>query len=301
VDRLAELEAFVRVIETGSFSAAARQLQMGQPAISKTIALLEERLDVRLIHRSTHGLVLTEAGENFYERARRALDEADEADRAAQGTSHGFSGRLRVSATVTFARLHIMNRLPAFLAAHPSLEIDLILDDQSVDLVEHGIDVALRIGKPASFTPSAEKIGRCKRYVLATPAYFARHGEPSMPAEILLHETIVYSQPASGTSWTFRQATTETSIDVRGRIRVTAAEAFREAVFADLGLAIAPEWLFARELKDGAVRPTLADWKLSEVELWAVFPGGERAGAKARAFTTFVKAILMEEGWLASD
>jgi DNA-binding transcriptional LysR family regulator len=132
------METLIRVVETGSFSAAARHLRVGQPAVSKSIAQLEERLGVRLLRRSTRGLTPTEAGQNFLERARRVIEEADEAELAARGAGGGLVGRLRISAAVTFARLHLVPRLPAFLAAHPDITIDLVLDDRMIDLIEEG-------------------------------------------------------------------------------------------------------------------------------------------------------------------
>jgi DNA-binding transcriptional LysR family regulator len=136
MNRLATMEAFVRVVDTGSFSGAARQLRIGQPAISRAIAQLEERLGVRLLLRSTHGLAATEAGQNFYEHAKRAIHEADEADLAARGAGAALFGRLRISAATTFARLNLIPRLGEFLAAHPALDVEVVLDDRNVDLIE---------------------------------------------------------------------------------------------------------------------------------------------------------------------
>src|SRR5271169_1441146 len=135
MDRLAAMHTFIKVIETGSFSAAARQLHIGQPAVSKTVAQLEERLGVRLLVRSTRSLTPTEAGQSFYERAKRAVDEAEEAEVAARGTNASLSGVLRIAAAVTFARLHVVPRLGAFLAEHPALSIGIILDDRTIDLI----------------------------------------------------------------------------------------------------------------------------------------------------------------------
>ena len=145
MDRLAAMEAFVRVIEAGSFSGAAKQLHLGQPAVSKAIAQLEDRLGVRLLLRSTHGSAPTDAGRSFYERAKRAIEEAEEAELTARGAAATLSGRLRVCAAATFARLHVIPRLPTFLAAHPALDVDIVMQDGDIDLVETGIDVALRI------------------------------------------------------------------------------------------------------------------------------------------------------------
>ncbi len=151
MNRLGAMEAFVRVVDAGAFCGAAKQLRIGQPAVSKTIAQLEERLGVRLLLRSTHGLTPTEAGRNFYDRAKRSIEEAEAAELAARGTAAALSGRLRVCAPLTFTRLHVMPRLPVFLAEHPSLDVDVVLEDRDTDLIEAGIDVALRIGRLTDF------------------------------------------------------------------------------------------------------------------------------------------------------
>ena len=292
MDRFQAMSAFVRVVDTGSFSAAARQIGVGQPALSKTVAQLEDRLQVRLLLRSTHGLTPTEAGVRFYERARAALREADEAEQDARGAGAGLSGRLRVSAATTFARLFIVPRLPDFLARHPALDIDVILDDRMVDLVAEGIDLALRMGNLDDSAAVARRLARGKRSVIATPAYLARAGAPRLPADLAAHQAIVYSP--LGPHWTFRQAGTEASVTVSGRLRVSAAEGLRAAVLADMGLAIASDWMFAPELADGSVERVLPDWTLPPLDLWAVFPTGRMATTKARAFADFVQAMLAE-------
>jgi len=292
VDRFAAMETFVCVVEAGSFSAAARRLSVGQPAVSKTVAQLEEHLGVRLLTRSTRGLSPTEAGVHFFERARLAIQEADAAELAARGAAGSLSGRLRVSAAVTFARLHVLPALPRFLAAHPELEVDVILDDRSVDLIEEGIDVSLRMGSLGDSAMTARKISQSPRLVVATPGYLAGAGRPGSPAELLSHQVIVYMQGQRNATWTFRQGSSEVSVAVYGRVRVSAAEGVRAAVLADMGLAIASAWMFAPELASGAVEQVLPDWQLPPVELWAVFPNGRLASGKARAFVDFVAAEL---------
>ena len=166
MDRLAAMETFVRIFEAGSFSGAAKQLHVGQPAVSKTLAQLEDRLGVRLLLRSTHGLRPTEAGRNFYDRAKRSIEEAEEAELAARGAGNGLSGRLRICAAVTFARLHVMPRLAIFLAEHPALDIDVVLHDGDIDLIEAGIDVALRMSPLRDSTLTGRKIGYGQRRVI---------------------------------------------------------------------------------------------------------------------------------------
>src|SRR5271167_2471609 len=170
MDRLAAMQTFIKVIETGSFSAAARQLRVGQPAVSKTVAQLEERLGLSLLLRSSRSFSATEAGQIFYEHAKLAIARVDEAELAARGAGAGLTGRLRVSAAFTFARLEIVPKLGVFLAQHPKLEIELILDDRNVDLVGEGIDVALRMGALTDSALSARKIAATRRRVVGTPA-----------------------------------------------------------------------------------------------------------------------------------
>jgi DNA-binding transcriptional LysR family regulator len=286
------MEAFVRVVDTGSFSGAARQLRIGQPAVSKAVAQLEERLGVRLLLRSTHGLTATEAGQNFYEHAKQAIEQADEADLAARGAGAALSGRLRISAAVTFARLHVIPRLAEFLATHPALDVEVVLDDRNVDLIEAGIDVALRMGDLTDSTLMARRIGQAPRLVLGTPAYFEKAGEPRTPTDLIGHQAIIYDQRGGGSVWTFSQGTAKTAVTVKGRLRMTAAEGVREAVFADLGLTISSAWMFSPELVSGRVKAVLQDWRLPPLDLWAVFPTGRQASAKARAFVSFIEAHL---------
>jgi DNA-binding transcriptional LysR family regulator len=299
VDRLTAMEAFVRVVDAGSFSGAAKQLRVGQPAVSKTVAQLEDRLGVRLLLRSTHRLTPTEAGRNFYERAKQSIEAAEEAELAARGTAATLSGRLRVYAPVTFTCLNVMPRLSIFLAQHPSLDIDVVLDDRDIDLVAAGVDVALLIGRLADSAATTRKIGQCRRRVIGTPAYFEATGVPQTPADLLAHQAIVYEQRDGRPTRAFRQGTSETNVTVSGRLRVSAMEGVREGVLAGLGFAIASEWAFAPELKSGSVISVLDDWSLPAVDLWAVFPTGRQASAKARAFASFIESQMSLSGFSA--
>src|SRR6516225_2435241 len=227
MDRLAAMDAFVRVVDAGSFSGAAKQLRIGQPAVSKAIVQLEERLSVRLLLRTTRRLTPTEAGRNFYERAKRSIEEADAAE---------------------------------FSAQHPALDVDLMIDDQNIDLVERGIEIGLRVGQLGNSTLTARRIARCQRRVVGTPSYFYAAGVPRIPADLVEHRVVAYEQPLGGTTWTFRRGVVEASIRVDGRVRLSSTIGVRECVLADLGLTIASEWMFAPELKAKTVRAVLTDW-----------------------------------------
>ncbi|AUG06733.1 LysR family transcriptional regulator [Pseudomonas sp. S09G 359] len=293
MDRLTAMETFVHVVETGSFSAAAKRLGIGQPAVSKSIAQLEARLGVRLVMRSTRGLTPTEAGLAFFDKARRAIDEANEADDAARGAGAGLSGNLRISAAVTFARMHIIPHLGPFLAQYPGINVDVVLDDRVRNLVEEGIDVALRMGNLDDSSLTARKIGESPCVILGTPAYFARFGEPATPADLLQHQAIIYTR-GEGSHWTFTQGDTHYSLVAHGRLRVTAAEGVRAGVLSHLGLTLSSTWMFAPELASGEVKTVLTDWTLPPRDLWAVFPTGRMASAKARAFVEYVEHLLAQ-------
>jgi len=292
MDRLAALEIFVRVVDTGSFSAVARDQGIGQPAVSKAVVQLEDWLGVSLLLRSTRSVVPTEAGRIFYERAKRTVEEADDAVTAARGSASGLSGKLRVSASVCFGRLHVIPNLSVFLAENPDLDLELVLDDRYVDLVNEGIDVALRTGVMPDSNMTTRRIAVGRQIVVATPEYLQRHGTPLSPRELIDHQAIVYTRGGGGAAWTFQQAAAEVSVVLQGRLKVTQAEGLREAVNCDLGLAVALEWLFSPELKSGKVVPILEDWALPTRNLSAVYPTGRLASTKARAFVSYVERFL---------
>jgi len=289
------METYISVVEAGSFSAAARHLKSGQPAVSKTVARLEQYLGARLLLRSTRGLTPTEAGQRFYEHAKLAVDEANQAELAARSSATGLTGRLRVSAPVTFARLHILPALPAFLAQHPQLDIDLTLDDHNIDLLKEGIDVALRMGVLQDSGMTARHIAQSPRLVLGTPQYFSAKGIPLSPTELTQHQTIVYTVSGGGGSWSFSKQDREVAVIVSGRVSVNAAEGVRSAVLADMGIAVASSWMFTAELATGQVQAILLDWRLPPIDLWAVFPSGRLVSAKARAFIDFVEALMAKQ------
>src|ERR1700733_13004147 len=221
MDRLAALEIFVRVVDTGSFSAVARHQRIGQPAVSKAVVQLEEWLGVSLLMRSTRNVVPTEAGRVFYERAKRTIEEADEAVLAAQGSARGLSGSLRVSASICFGRLHVIPSLASFLAEHPNLDLELVLDDRLVDLVNEGIDVALRTGAMPNSNMTARRIAEGRSVVVATPAYLQRHGTPMSPGELSSHQAIILTRGGGRDSFVFRKGETEAPVTLQGRLKVT--------------------------------------------------------------------------------
>jgi DNA-binding transcriptional LysR family regulator len=195
---------------------------------------------------------------------------------------------------VTFWSTHIVPILGAFLERHPALEIEAMLDDRNVDLIESGVDVALRLGDLADSSLTARKIGQSARVVVATPTYIARHGKPQSPLDLDQHESVVYEVRGAGAHWTFRKGEATHEITLRGRLRMNAAEGVRAAVLAHLGITVGSEWMFTPDIRSGAVVPVLQTWTLAPIDLWAVLPSGRQATAKARAFVDFITNALSD-------
>jgi len=172
--------------------------------------------------------------------------------------------------------------------------MDVVLDDQVVDLVKEGVDVAVRMGSLEDSAMTARKLASGPRYVMGSPDYFARAGTPATPADLSQHTAVIYAHYTGGDVWSFHQGTTEVSVSVHGPLRVSAAEGVRAAVLAGMGVAIASAWMFTPELASGAVRAVLPDWSLPTIDLWAVYPTGRMPSAKARAFAAFVEAELKQ-------
>lgn len=295
MDRLHDMELFVRVVETGSFSAAARHLKIGQPTVSKAMAALEERLGARLLVRSTRRLHPTEAGTAFYERAVRAIAEANEAEAAAQGAGTGLEGRLRICAPVTFGRLHLIPKLDAFLEAHPKIQLEVVMDDRKKDLIAENIDASLSLGVLSDSALVARKLAETPRLVVASPVYVARMGVPRTPEDLLEHHGIIYAQSSGGEDWVFRQGTSETKVHIQPRLAFTSAEGVRAAVIAGLGFAISDGWMFAPELASGEVVPLLKEWRLPSLDLRVIYPSGQLTCSKARAFVNWFEEILTRD------
>lgn len=292
MDRLGAMAQFVRAVEAGSFSAAARVLGQGQPAISKAVAQLEARLGVRLLNRTTRALTLTDAGRAFYDRARTALDAAEEAEAAARGAGAALTGRLRVCAPVTLARLHIVPSLPAFLAEHPALDIDLLLDDRRIDLIEEGIDIAIRAGPLADSSMVATHIVTGQRMVLGSTRFWAAHPPVEKPSDLAALPFIAYGPAPGGTDWVFANDRATELVRMTPRVRMSALEGVREALFADIGFAIQSEWVTRDERARGIIEPRLQAYQLPAIAVSAVYPAGRRPPTRARAFAAHVTNVL---------
>jgi len=291
-DRLFALRLFARVARKGSFSAAARELNVPQSTASRTIAQLEREIGVALLVRTTRAVTLTDAGSDYLARVEPALAELDEAEHAARGTGE-LRGTLRVGLVTNFAVREVIPRLGAFMARHPGLRIDLVMEDQRQDLVGEGIDVALRFGPLSDSTATARRIAVWPRILAASPAYLDRASPPSTPADLPLHP-IILGPAGLGGHWSFRKGDTSTSVKVEARLVARASDGAIAAAVAGLGIVMAPLGACRRELEAGQLVRLLPEWSAGSVDLNAVFASGRAAKPSARAFVDYLIEGLRE-------
>jgi len=288
---LEHIRTFARAVETGSFTAVAVEQQQSQPTVSRQISALEEHLGVRLMQRTTRVLTLTDEGRTYYEHARALLEAVDAAAMAARPGEAAVSGQLRIAAPVAFARLHLMPRMKRFLAEHPALTTDWLLGDKPIDLVEEGVDLAIRIGRITDQSLIARKIGEMRRVTVATPDYWVRNGRPTHPEGLKAHDCIVYTGLATVDEWHFsgRDGAPQV-VRVKGRIRVNASEGVRSAVLEGLGVAVVPTWFFTDEMERGILERVLADYEPAALPIQAVTPSRRLIPPRVRAFSDFLAA-----------
>lgn len=287
-DSLSTLRLFVRIAHRGSFSVGARELNVPQPTASRTIAALERELGTALLVRTTRAVSLTDAGADFLARIEPILAALEEAEHAVRGTGE-LRGVLRVGLSSSFALREVVPRLPAFLARHPALRVDLLADDSRQNLVGEGVDVALRFGALTGASATARRISTWPRILAASPAYLAREGAPNAPEELARHAMII-GPAAQGGAWSFRKDGRETSVRVRGRVTVTLNEVATAAAVAGLGVASMTLGACRKELGDGSLIRLLPEWDMGTIELSAVFAAGRAAKSSARAFSKFLFA-----------
>jgi DNA-binding transcriptional LysR family regulator len=289
MDRLGAMEMFVRIVETGSFSAVARQLGTTQPTISKQLTALEKQLQTRLLHRSTRSLSLTEAGAAYYERCRRILDEVREAEAALGRLQSGLTGTLHVNGSIALGQIFLTALVLKFQQQYPELAIELSLSDRYIDLVEEGVDVAVRVGRLADSNLVARRLGSTRRMLVATPAYLAAHGAPERPEDLVRHSCLLYAYLSTGDEWLFNGPDGEIRVRVHGNFKANNGHVIREALLASVGVALTPDWLIHDQLEAGEVVALLPEFATPPLEINAVYPSGRHVSAKVRAFIEFLR------------
>jgi DNA-binding transcriptional LysR family regulator len=299
MDRFGEMETFVRVVESGSFSSAARDLHMTPSAVSKMIGRLEDRLGVRLLSRTTRKLSLTEEGRVFYQRITPILSEVAEAEETVSLSTAEARGVLKVNASTAFGQYQIVPLIPAMLERYPSLQVELTMTDSIVNLVEEGFDVSIRIGNLTDSSLIARKLGIANRVVVASPAYLERHGVPKCPVDLEQHQCLKLSIPTSLNKWEFVLADGPRTVEVSGRFEADNAIALHEAALAGLGLFRAATFVVGDDIKAGRLVQVLQEFEISgDPGIFVVWPHNRNLSAKVRAFVdTLVDAFSPVPPW----
>ena len=289
MDRFLVMTCFVRAVETGSFSAAGRDLGLGQPNVSRHVAALEEHLQTRLLHRSTRKLALTPEGERYYAEVRRILDAVAESESSFRENADP-SGLLRVACPTALAHAFVLPHVPAFLERYPGLALDLQFNDRYVNLVDEGVELAIRIGHLEDSALRARRIGMFERVFVASKGYLARRGVPLAPDDLRGHDCVVYTLLSSGASWRFR----DTEVPVSGRLRVNSPEAAREMVNAGLGVGHGPAWLFEEGLRSGNLQLLLTGHTPPAVPVQIVYAANRLLPTRAVVFMDFIAGVFSQ-------
>jgi LysR family transcriptional regulator for bpeEF and oprC len=283
LDKFLVMTCFARAVETGSFSAAGRDLGLGQPNVSRYVAALEEHLQTRLLHRSTRKLALTPEGERYYAEVRRILDAVQESESSFRENVDP-SGLLRVACPTALAHVFVLPHVPAFLERYPGLTLDLQINDRYVSLVDEGAELAIRIGHLEDSALRARRIGLYDRVFVASKGYLAKRGVPVTPDDLRGHDCVIYTLLSSGATWRFR----DTEVPVSGRLRVNSPEAVRESVNAGLGIGHGPEWLFEEGLKNGNLQLLLTEHSAPPVPVQIIYVANRLLPTRAVVFMDFI-------------
>lgn len=289
MDKFADLEAFVAVVSSGSFSAAADRLDTAKSALSRRISTLERRLGAKLLHRTTRKLSLTDAGRTLYERSTRLLADLDETEQAVRDDQAELRGRIKVAAPVTFGIRHMAGAIADFMLVHTDLLIDLDLNDRQVDLVEEGLDMAVRIGELVDSSLIARRLTEIRRVVAAAPAYLKKFGTPNHPLELAEHSCLHYSNVSHRESWRFQDAQQrEWTPDIPIRLRANNGDLLCAAAEAGLGIVVMPTFIAHTAIEQGRLVPILTDFKLADVGLHLVYTPGRQFSQRVRVLAEFL-------------
>jgi len=284
MDPLEGIATFTRVVDSGSFSAAARLLNISKSAVSAHVQRLEERLGIRLMNRTTRRLSLTEAGAAYYTHCARILREAEVAEQAASALQREPRGTLRISAPDSFGWMHVAPTVPAFLKRYPDLAIDINLSPAYVNLVDEGLDLAIRIGVLEDSALVVRKLASSRLVLCAAPAYVEEHGTPRVPDDLASHNCLCTNLLTWGDAWRLGGKGREVRVAVSGSFRTNNAEMLRAAALDGVGIAALPTWAVAEQLRSGMLRWVLPAWEAPVSTIYAVYPASRLMSMKVRAF-----------------
>jgi DNA-binding transcriptional LysR family regulator len=285
MDRLLTMRAFTKVVDAGGFAAAAREMGLSRSVVHKYVVDLERELGTQLLRRSTRQVGPTEAGAAFYERARTLLAELDETFAAIAQLDEAPRGNLRINAPMSFGALHLAPLVGEFMARHPDVHVELVLNDRFVDPLEEGFDVTLRIAEPEVWTSLISRtIAPIHRVLCASPVYLAEHGEPSEPRELRAYRCLHYGYQETGHQWKLRGPTGDVSVAVNCAMWCNNGDSLKQVALRDQGIALLPTFIVGDALQLGSLRTVLNDYRPAELALSALYPRHRYLSAKTRLF-----------------
>ena len=298
MDRLQALRLFIRVVDLGSFSKAAADMGIGQPSATKLVAQLEKQLGSRLLHRSTHGVMPTEIGALYYEKCKLIAHHIEEAETVSTLLQSQVQGALRISTSVAFGRRVMVPLVMRFMQLNPKLQIDLIFEDRYVNLVEQGIDVAIRMGRLADSTLGARYLGLNPWVVVASSDYLERCGTPHAPGDLADHNALIYNTVQGDSRWQFSGVQGQTlAVPVRGTLRSNSLSALLAAARGGMGVAALPWYVAHESVKGGAVLELFSGWSLPSQEVHAVYPSPRMVPAKVSLFVEWLQGQFGASWW----
>ncbi len=298
MDTVTGIRLFIRVVEAGSFSKASADLGITQPTATKHVAALERRLGARLLHRSTRGVAPTEVGAAYYDKCKLIARELEEADNLAALMQSRVQGTLRINSSVAFGRRVLTPLVLRFMQQHPELQIDLGFEDRYVNLVEQGIDIAIRMGRLADSSLGARWLGHNPWVLVGAKDYLAEHGTPRAPADLAQHRALIYSSVQGDDRWHFTGADGHAqAVPVKGPLRSNNLSVLLAAARAGMGLAVLPWYVAQGSVKSGAVRALLEKWTLPAQEIHAVFPSPRLVPTKVSGFVDWLRGQFDGEWW----
>ena len=302
MDRFADIEALVAVVEAGSFSAAAERLGVAKSVVSRRISQLETRLGSRLLHRTTRRLTLTDAGRNFYPRAVQILADLDDAEQGVADETTELRGALKLAAPLSFGLMHLSDAIAVFLKEHPAIELNLDLNDRHINLVEEGFDMAVRIGELPDSTLVARRLGNVRTVTCASRAYLERHGEPAHPDDLRHHIGLQYSNISYRQQWRYEIPGSKTVFaQPQIRIRANNGEALAAAAVAGLGITTGPTFILGRYLKEGRLVAILDEFRRPVTGIHAVYPPGRLIPGRVQAFSDFLAGRFGDRPYWDTD
>lgn len=293
MDRFEAMQVFCKVVEVGSFAGAAERLGMSTSAVSRQVAQLETLIDARLLNRTTRRISLTENGSAYYERCLQLLADLEETEEMVGRNTASPRGTLRLTAPISFGASHLAPALGEFARLYPAMKFDVVLADRTIDLIEEGLDLAIRIGNLGSQNLVARRIGEAQGLICASPDYLARRGTPQVPEDLAEHDCLTYAYAAENNLWSFeRQGESPRKVRVNGTVHANNGTVLGELAAAGLGISRGPDFILGPLVNDGRLQTIMHDWPTPALPIFAVYPSRKHLSAKVRSFVSFMESWL---------